>query len=130
MIKKKLSVEDLISIQFLTPQDIELIFESAEAIKKNPADFSQALAGKTLALIFEKPSLRTRVTFDVGMTSMGGNVVFLDHTVLEQQIRGQAHVPRLAALEVHEVGDALQREEADPERKPGLGREPRRALPE
>jgi ornithine carbamoyltransferase len=81
MIKKKLSVEDLISIQFLTPQDIELIFESAEAIKKNPADFSQALAGKTLALIFEKPSLRTRVTFDVGMTSMGGNVVFLDHSI-------------------------------------------------
>jgi ornithine carbamoyltransferase len=42
--------------------------------------YSRALAGKTLALIFEKPSLRTRVTFDVGMTSMGGNVVFLDHT--------------------------------------------------
>lgn len=79
-VNRKLSVEDLISIQFLTPQDIELIFESAEAIKKNPADFSQSLAGKTLALIFEKPSLRTRVTFDVGMTSMGGNVVFLDHS--------------------------------------------------
>ena len=80
-IKKKLTVEDLISIQFLTPQDIELIFESAAALKKDPTHFSQALAGKTVALIFEKPSLRTRVTFDVGMTSMGGNVVFLDHSL-------------------------------------------------
>ena len=70
----------MISIQFLTLGDIELIFETAEAIKRDPADFPQALAGKTLALLFEKPSLRTRVTFDVGMTSMGGNVVFLDHT--------------------------------------------------
>ena len=60
--------------------DIELIFETAEAIKRDPADFCQALAGKTLALLFEKPSLRTRVTFDVGMTSMAGNVVFLEHT--------------------------------------------------
>jgi len=75
-----LSVQDLISIQFLTRADIELIFETAQALKKNPMAFSQALTGKTLALIFEKPSLRTRVTFDVGMTSMGGNVVFLDHT--------------------------------------------------
>jgi len=70
----------LISIQFLTHGDIELIFETAEAIKRDPGDFSQALACKTLALLFEKPSLRTRVTFDVGMTSMGGNVVFLEHT--------------------------------------------------
>ena len=75
-----LSVQDLISVQLLTLADIELIFETAGALKKTPAHFSQALAAKTLALIFEKPSLRTRVTFDVGMTSMGGNVVFLDHT--------------------------------------------------
>jgi ornithine carbamoyltransferase len=38
------------------------------------------LHGKFIALIFEKPSLRTRVTFDVGIQSMGGSVVFLDHT--------------------------------------------------
>jgi ornithine carbamoyltransferase len=80
MATTRLSVGDLISIQFLTRADIELIFEKAAAIKRNPAHFSQALAAKTLALVFEKPSLRTRVTFDVGMTSMGGNVVFLDHT--------------------------------------------------
>ncbi len=38
------------------------------------------MRGKFLALIFEKPSLRTRVTFEVGIQSMGGSVVFLDHT--------------------------------------------------
>jgi ornithine carbamoyltransferase len=77
---KKLSVEDLISIQYLSPSDLDLLFDTGEIIKKNPQDFSHALERKTLALIFEKPSLRTRVTFDVGMTSMGGNVIFLDHT--------------------------------------------------
>jgi ornithine carbamoyltransferase len=70
--RKKLSVKDLISIQFLTPEDIGLIFETAAAIKKEPRKFARALEGKIVALLFEKPSLRTRVTFDVGMTSMGG----------------------------------------------------------
>ena len=78
---RKLSVKDLISIQFLTPEDIGLIYDTAADLKKNPLTYVRALEGKTLALIFEKPSLRTRVTFDVGMTSMGGNVIFLDHTV-------------------------------------------------
>ncbi len=78
---RKLSVKDLISIQFLTPEDIGLIYDTAADLKKNPLAYVRALEGKTLALIFEKPSLRTRVTFDVGMTSMGGNVIFLDHTV-------------------------------------------------
>jgi ornithine carbamoyltransferase len=77
---KKLSVPDLISIQYLTAQDLYLVFDAAKAIKQTPSEYARALAGKTLALVFEKPSLRTRVTFDVGMTSMGGNVVFLDHS--------------------------------------------------
>ncbi|HWZ96207.1 MAG TPA: ornithine carbamoyltransferase [Candidatus Dormibacteraeota bacterium] len=49
-------------------------------IKANPANYADTLRGKFLALIFEKPSLRTRVTFEVGIQSMGGHVVFLDHT--------------------------------------------------
>jgi ornithine carbamoyltransferase len=77
---KKLSVPDLISIQYLTTQDLYLVFDAAKAIKQTPSEYARALSGKTLALVFEKPSLRTRVTFDVGMTSMGGNVVFLDHS--------------------------------------------------
>jgi ornithine carbamoyltransferase len=77
---QKLSVQDLISIDHLGLADLQLIFALAEAIKKSPADYASALKGKVLALIFEKPSLRTRVTFDVGMTSMGGSAIFLDHS--------------------------------------------------
>jgi ornithine carbamoyltransferase len=49
-------------------------------IKANPGRYAETLRGRFLALIFEKPSLRTRVTFEVGIQSMGGHVVFLDHT--------------------------------------------------
>jgi ornithine carbamoyltransferase len=80
LIKKKLSVKDLISIQYLTVEDIYTIFDTAREIKQHPLDYAHALDGKIVALIFEKPSLRTRVTFDVGMKSMGGEVIFLDHT--------------------------------------------------
>ncbi|MBI3668633.1 MAG: ornithine carbamoyltransferase [Acidobacteria bacterium] len=53
----------------------------AADVKARPGHYSGALGGRFLALIFEKPSLRTRVTFEVGMQSLGGSTVFLDHTV-------------------------------------------------
>src|SRR5215510_15655376 len=57
----------------------ELLAITAD-IKAYPAKYASTLRGKHIALIFEKPSLRTRVTFEVGIQSMGGFVVFLDHT--------------------------------------------------
>ncbi|MDE2666318.1 MAG: ornithine carbamoyltransferase [Acidobacteriota bacterium] len=78
--RERLSVSDLLSIQDLTPEDIQLIFQVSRRIKKAPDEFALSLKGRTLAMIFEKPSLRTRVTFDVGMTSMGGHALFLDHS--------------------------------------------------
>src|ERR1700751_3218137 len=57
----------------------ELLHLSAD-IKSRPSRYASTLANKFIALIFEKPSLRTRVTFEVGIQSMGGSVVFLDHT--------------------------------------------------
>src|ERR1700736_2480937 len=57
----------------------ELLHLSAD-IKARPGRYASTLRGKFIALIFEKPSLRTRVTFEVGIQSMGGSVVFLDHT--------------------------------------------------
>jgi len=77
--QERLSVHDLVSEVGLTRGDVELIFGAAREIKSAPQRFARALAGKQLALIFEKPSLRTRVTFEVGMTSMGGFAVYLDH---------------------------------------------------
>ena len=70
--QEKLSVSDLLADRDLTPRDLRLIFELTERVKASPRAYAQALVGKQLALIFEKPSLRTRVTFEVGMTSMGG----------------------------------------------------------
>ena len=80
MERGRLSVEDFISISQLGPEDIGQIYALAERVKAAPQDYSRALVGKQTALIFEKPSLRTRVTFEVGMTTLGGHSIFLDHT--------------------------------------------------
>jgi ornithine carbamoyltransferase len=56
------------------------LYHLAADIKARPDRYRGALAGRFLALIFEKPSLRTRVTFEVGISSLGGAAVFLDHT--------------------------------------------------
>jgi ornithine carbamoyltransferase len=76
---EKLGVHDLIADRDLARTDLNLIFETAQRMKAKPGSFARALEGKQLAMIFEKPSLRTRVTFEVGMTSMGGYAVYLDH---------------------------------------------------
>jgi ornithine carbamoyltransferase len=77
--QERLNVSDLVADSDLTREDIELIFRLADHVKNAPLAYARALEGKQLALIFEKPSLRTRVTFEVGMTSMGGHAVYLDH---------------------------------------------------
>src|SRR5487761_950344 len=59
---------------------IRELYHLAADIKARPERYRSALTGRFLALIFEKPSLRTRVTFEVGIASMGGGGVFLDHT--------------------------------------------------
>ena len=59
---------------------IRELFQLAAAVKARPERYRTALAGRYLALIFEKPSLRTRVTFEVGIQSLGGGAIFLDHT--------------------------------------------------
>jgi ornithine carbamoyltransferase len=74
-----LALKDLISISDLTTTEIQKIFTKAAELKANPRDYNDALAGCSVALIFEKPSLRTRVTFDLGATQMGASCVYLDH---------------------------------------------------
>ena len=77
---KTLWWRDLISIRDLAPKDVELILELTALIKARPAEFRTALAGKQVALFFEKPSLRTRLTFEAGISSMGGTSFFFDQT--------------------------------------------------
>ncbi len=57
------------------------LFRLTADVKARPADYRDALAGRFIALILEKPSLRTSVTFQVGMLGMGGAAIVLDHTV-------------------------------------------------
>jgi ornithine carbamoyltransferase len=66
---------DLISIHDLGRDEVQQILDLAVQVKKNPGYKSDALKGKTLAMIFEKPSLRTRVSFEAGMTQLGGHAI-------------------------------------------------------
>ena len=68
---------DFLSIRDFTPQQIRHLLDLGCRIKAMPAAYSRALRGKTLALIFEKPSLRTRVSFDVGIQQLGGFSIYL-----------------------------------------------------
>ena len=80
VLQEKLSVGNLVAEKDLAPGDVELIFGLAARVKRSPRSFARSLDGKQLALIFEKPSLRTRVTFEAGMKSLGGDAIYLDHT--------------------------------------------------
>jgi ornithine carbamoyltransferase len=72
--------KDLLTGAEWSPAHSRELLALTQDIKANPERYAETLRGRFLALIFEKPSLRTRVTFEVGIQSMGGKVVFLDHT--------------------------------------------------
>src|SRR5512146_718791 len=68
---------DFLTVRDFTPAQVRELLHLAGLIKATPAAYSSALKGKTLAMVFEKPSLRTRVTFDVGMHQLGGYAIYL-----------------------------------------------------
>src|SRR5581483_6603020 len=72
-----MSTTDFLSIRDFTPAQIHHLIDLARQIKAIPGAYTSALRGKTLAMIFEKPSLRTRVTFDVGIHQLGGFSLYL-----------------------------------------------------
>ncbi len=59
----------------LTPDELELVLQTALSFKRDGSP--ELLAGKTIAMLFEKPSLRTRVSFEVGMKQLGGSAIYL-----------------------------------------------------
>ncbi|MGA2372632.1 MAG: ornithine carbamoyltransferase [Candidatus Korobacteraceae bacterium] len=71
---------DLISIQDFSADELACALELAAALKARPADFRGILSGKQIVLFFEKPSLRTRLTFEAGINSLGGTSFFVDQT--------------------------------------------------
>jgi len=67
--------KDLLSVSDLSSEDIRLLISNAIDMKAE--GWTSLLSGKVLALMFEKPSLRTRVSFDVAMRQLGGHVIYL-----------------------------------------------------
>jgi len=79
--------KDLISIKDLSSREIKELFILTAKLKKNKKKFSKILTGKTLALIFQKPSNRTRVSFEVGMYQLGGNSFYLSPQEINLGVR-------------------------------------------
>jgi len=69
--------KDFIEIHNYSADEVRQIFELARDIKANPKNYRDALQGQTLAMIFEKSSTRTRVSFEAGMFQLGGHAMFL-----------------------------------------------------
>jgi ornithine carbamoyltransferase len=71
-----LTGRDFVSMLDYGSEDLQRMLEVAGEVKANPGRHASALAGKTLFMYFEKPSLRTRVTFEAGMTQLGGHAIY------------------------------------------------------
>jgi len=71
---------DVLRLSHLTRDDVLSLFKTARAMKADPSKFSESLKGRSIAMLFEKPSLRTRVSFEVGIHRLGAQAVYLDHS--------------------------------------------------
>jgi ornithine carbamoyltransferase len=69
---------DLISTRDLGTAGVDAVLHLAGAMKARPEEFRRALIGRQMVMFFEKPSLRTRLTFESGMMSLGGTAMFVD----------------------------------------------------
>jgi len=71
---------DLVSTRDLGPQGVQAVLHLTDLMKSRPSVFSRSLAGKQMVMFFEKPSLRTRLTFEAGMAGLGGTTMFVDQS--------------------------------------------------
>ncbi len=78
---------DLLSITDLTRKEILEIFRQARIFKKSPFSKRNSLTSKSIALVFQKPSNRTRVSFEVGMVDLGGHAIYLGPDELKLGVR-------------------------------------------
>lgn len=89
-------MDHLLTIGDLTVAEVGEIFELTAELKAKPKRFADALAGKTLGMIFQKSSTRTRVSFEVGMFQLGGAALFLSSNDIQlgrgETIADTAHV--------------------------------------
>jgi len=74
----KVAAEDFLRDLDLTDDELLYLLDLAASVKRAPRDYAHALAGKSIALLFEKPSLRTKLTFELAVRQLGGDAVFID----------------------------------------------------
>ncbi len=74
---------DFLSIDDLSPEDLDHLLERSAKVKTSPSDHADRLRGRAVALIFEKPSTRTRVSFEVAVSSCGGHPLALSSSELQ-----------------------------------------------
>jgi ornithine carbamoyltransferase len=77
----KANASDVLTDLDLTDDELFYLLDLAAEVKRTPRDFAQALAGKSIALLFEKPSLRTKLTFELAIKQLGGDSVASDGPV-------------------------------------------------
>ncbi len=75
----RLSAKDVTTSAAFTPADLAMLLKTAAAVKRDPRPYRKALEGLSVVLLFEKPSLRTRLTFEVGVARLGGHAIYYDH---------------------------------------------------
>jgi len=76
----RLAGEDLCSIGDLTSAETRAVLKLGHDVKRNPREYRHALDAKQMVLMFEKASLRTRLSFETGINTLGGNAIFFDQT--------------------------------------------------
>jgi len=82
---------DFLKVLDFSTEEIHEVFEIAKDMKKDRSKYSKSLEGQTLAMIFEKPSLRTRTTFDVGIQQLGGYSLYLSPAEISLGKRESVH---------------------------------------
>lgn len=70
--------QDLLNFLHWTPEQLFPLLELAKQVKQSPVEYQTTLAGKAIVGLFEKPSLRTRLSFDIGINKLGGSFHYLD----------------------------------------------------
>lgn len=75
-----LAASDVLTVGELSPAELRTLLDTAIAVKADPIAYEDSLKGKSIVMLFEKPSLRTRVSFEVGAAKLGAKVVYFDHS--------------------------------------------------
>ncbi len=76
---QSLRCSDLLSIEDLSRSEIEMLLATALEIKRDYRPLHRVFAGRSMIMLFEKPSLRTRMSFEVGFAKLGGHPIYFDH---------------------------------------------------